>query len=406
MNKDNSLYWIWLSLALGFSNPKVIKVFNLYDDITAFYAGREFEWHLCGIFTEAETACLSKTGIEKAQDILNLCIKSDIRVIPLDSADYPECLRNIYAPPAVLYVKGKMPDFDSSFSLAMVGTRKATPYGVREAFNFACNLSKLGAVIVSGGALGIDSASHSGALYAGGTTACILGCGINYNYPRQNRKMREEITENGALISEYPPDTAPKPYHFPTRNRIISALSNAVLVIEAGKSSGSLITANCAAEQGRDVFALMGNVDSPMSVGSNELIKDGAVPVTGFRDIVEYYPHMFADSDFSQEYIADESELEEIHVKGKAAVPADKDKKTEENEKNISTDGKPPHHRSDVCLEGIELEVYKSVGNVQIHIDDLSVKLSMPPHKLLPVITKLEIMGLIKESGSRSYQLA
>ena len=167
-----------------------------------------------------------------------------------------------------------MPDIDNTFSIGIVGTRRATKYGIENSYRFAYALSKYGTIIVSGGALGVDGASHRGALATDGITICVRGCGLNCSYLRENSDIRSTIPKRGAVISEYPPDETPRNYYFPARNRIIAALSDGLLVMEAGKKSGSLITANLAAEQGKTIFALLGN-NSPQNEGSNALIKEG-----------------------------------------------------------------------------------------------------------------------------------
>ncbi len=405
MNNDNALYWVWLSLALGFHHHLAGRIYALYNDISVFYLGKEFEWRLSGLFTNAELKKLLNTKLSDAEQILSDCEKYGIQIISIESDLYPNCLREIYAPPAVLYVKGSLPDMQNVFSVAMVGTRRATRYGVKNAFDLSYNLSRYGAVIVSGGAMGIDSAAHNGALRSGGVTVCVLGCGINYDYLRQNRKMREAITVKGALVSEYPPDTAPLPYHFPARNRLISALSNAVLVVEAGASSGSLITANCAAEQGKDVFAVMGNIDSPMSCGSNTLIKEGAVPVSNFRDVLNHYPNLYTVSAENGALSGNEGDIAAVPVK----VPAQK--KKNQGEANCRQEPLPEQvcarrHIENTGLEPFAESVYLTIGAEAIHIDDLAASLCVPMFKLLPVITELELQGLIESVGGRYYKLA
>ena len=182
--------------------------------------------------------------------------------------------------------KDGVPDIDNTFSIGIVGTRRATKYGIENSYRFAYALSKYGTIIVSGGALGVDGASHRGALATDGITICVRGCGLNCSYLRENSDIRSTIPKRGAVITEYPPDETPRNYYFPARNRIIAALSDGLLVMEAGKKSGSLITANLAAEQGKTIFALLGN-NSPQNEGSNALIKEGlAIPVTDFMDIL------------------------------------------------------------------------------------------------------------------------
>lgn len=399
-------YWIWLTNALGYNTPKQKRVFELYENIRNFYEGGEKEWRFCGIFTEREIESLKRTSLNASQKILSRCMELGYSVLTFDSAEYPETLFHIYAPPAVLYVSGELPDFVHRLSVAIVGSRNPREYGVKHSYNFAYNLAKAGVTVVSGGALGIDCASHRGALNAQGITVCVLGCGINANYLSENARMRQNITFKGALVSEYPPDTPPKPYYFPARNRIISALSDGVLVIEAGEKSGSLITADFALEQGKELFALMGPADSKSDCGSNKLIKDGcAVPVTEYTDILQTFSGLYQTQSISEPYQGSQEELEEIPVKGKASASAE----TPSREKNIPPDNIPNSlqlsHKEHLNLSDKEQAVYQSINSEPVHIDELSAKLNIKIFQLLPILTKLEMLGLITGVRGRCYQL-
>jgi DNA protecting protein DprA len=193
----------------------------------------------------------------------------------------------------VLYVEGKLPPMDEKLSIAIVGTRESTPDGMWIARNLSMDLAKNDVIVVSGGAVGIDRAAHEGAMGQGGKTVCVLGCGIRYHYLMKNEKMRRNITQSGALVSEYPMDGDSKAWHFPERNRIISALSDGTVVVEAGYKSGALITADYAKEQNRDLFAVPGSILQPSSYGTNDLIKDGAIPVTTAEDILDEYRYRY-----------------------------------------------------------------------------------------------------------------
>jgi len=231
---DTTLYWVWLQKAIGCCNPKVKTILRFYPSIIDFYEGGQQEWLLCGCFTKGEFNNLCSTKLEAAQQIVERCNMLDYKIITPDTLSYPQQLKEIYEPPAVLYANGDLPDVDNILSIGMVGTRNATNVGKKLAYSIGYDLAKSGVIVVSGGALGIDSSSHHGALAAEGTTICVLGCGINYNYLMTNAQMRSQIAKSGAVISEYPPDTPPQKYSFPKRNRIISALSQGILVVEAG----------------------------------------------------------------------------------------------------------------------------------------------------------------------------
>ena len=211
---------------------------------------------------------------------------SDNHLLSFDSPNYPSLLKHIHCPPPLLYVTGD-PLALQSACCAMVGSRKASQYGLRVAGWLANELASLGLTIVSGMALGIDSRSHEMALSAGGTTVAAVGCGVDVLYPKQNAKLKDEIRLSGALISEYPLGTQPRPHHFPRRNRIISGISLGLIVVEAAERSGSLITARQAMEQGRDVFAVPGQIGTRHSKGSHKLIKEGAKLIECAADVTE-----------------------------------------------------------------------------------------------------------------------
>ncbi len=230
------------------------------------------KWHEEVLLKEADLE------IKKARD-------HGINIITFFDALYPENLKNIFDPPILLYVKGTLPAA-GLVCVAVVGSRTASLYGLRMAREIAKGLAEAGVTVVSGMALGVDSAAHEGALAGEGRTLAVLGGGIGRLYPAENKKLAKAISEQGALISEYPVEMEPQAGYFPVRNRIISGLSSSVLVVEAKEKSGALITADAALEQGRDVFAVPGNADSEKSRGTNALLKQGAKVVTSAEDIL------------------------------------------------------------------------------------------------------------------------
>lgn len=211
--------------------------------------------------------------------------KAGVGIVTCLDTHYPSALKEIYDPPILLYVKGTLPD-DSRLKVAIVGARQCTTYGRMTARAFAQNFAEAGAVVVSGLALGIDTAAHEGALAGKGLTVAVLGGGLNKFYPEDNRKLSEKIAQNGAVITEYPMDMDPSPSYFPVRNRIISGLSRSLVVVEARRRSGSLITVDTALEQGREVFAVPGNIDSVLSEGTNHLIRQGSRMATSAADVL------------------------------------------------------------------------------------------------------------------------
>ncbi len=228
---------------------------------------------------------LKKEDIDKE---FSLAQKLGLKILTQEDADYPQNLKHIPDPPFVLYVKGRLEEKDRC-SIAVVGSRRASFYGLTSAEKFSADLANEGFTIISGLARGIDTCAHKGALKSGGRTIAVMGSGFQYIYPAENKKLVETIAQNGAVISEFPINTRPLSQNFPCRNRVISGLSLGVLVVEAARNSGALITADFALEQGRDVFALPGKVDSDNSFGTNELIKQGAKLVSCAEDISEEF---------------------------------------------------------------------------------------------------------------------
>ena len=413
----NAEYWIWITLAVGYNNPKIKRISEIYTDVGKFYCGGEKEWRFCVFFTSRDIERLSCTKLSDAKNIIDRCNQLGYSVISIDDDSYPKCLYNIASPPAVLYVSGKLPDIDNQFSIGIVGTRRATQYGIKNSYKFAYALAKYGTVVVSGGALGVDGASHRGALAADGITVCVRGCGLNCRYLSENADIRRTIPQKGAVISEYPPDETPRRYYFPARNRIISALSDGVLIIESGAKSGSLITADFAVEQGKDVFALLGN-KSPQNEGSNNRIKEGsAIPVTDFMDILNEYDNLYAtdrEIDFDSISLED---IENLPVKGRNNL---KEKRVYLNNNNVSEAHSKDNnailvndkkhetqlkHKSNLELSRTAQTVYDYISNEPVHIDKISNDLNIPVFKVLTALTMLEMKGLVSALQGRKYIL-
>ena len=238
---------------------------------------------------DAVEALHSRRYRNMADEILDWCDKERCMILARGKPGYPALLEEIYDPPMVLYARGRVESLTRP-GVAIVGTRRPTPYGLLMAEGLAADLGARGIAVVSGLARGVDAAAHRGCLDGGGWTVAVLGSGIDIVYPREHRRMSVEVEKRGLLLSEFPPGTSPSPQNFPVRNRIISCLSLGTLIVEASEYSGSLITARLAMEQNREVFALPGNLTSPQSFGPNFLIKQGAKLVQSWRDIVEELP--------------------------------------------------------------------------------------------------------------------
>jgi len=258
------------------------------DDPAEIWHGGQSAWREAGIEQAAVSELFAtKQDIDPEATFAELT-KIGATVLPITSDSYPILLKEIYAPPPVLLVRGTFPAPADRHAIAVVGSRVTTPYGRQAATAFARDLAAAGVTIVSGLATGVDAIGHQAAVHAGTRTVAVLGCGIDQIYPYQNQQLAEDIlAKGGAIISEYPIGTAPSAYNFPQRNRIIAGLSRGVLVVEGREKSGSLITAELALEYGREVFAVPGSIFAETSAGPNRLIRDGARPVQTAADILD-----------------------------------------------------------------------------------------------------------------------
>ena len=286
MNMD--IYWFWLNGIEKLTPLKINKLLEKYQDAYAVYNAPYEELIVANILDAKliENIVCSK-DLTKAKEEMEQLQRKNISFITPASTSYPLNLKNIYNNPLILYQKGEYTFTDEDIYVAIIGSRKATQYGVRTAQKISCELAKRGIIIVSGMAYGIDAAAHRGALDAGGKTVAVMGCGIDNIYPKSNEVLYKEILRNGCVISEYPPGTEAAPYMFPARNRIISGLCEGCVIVEAAQKSGALITAKLALEQNREVFAVPGNITSPESCGTNELIKNCAAKlITSYEDIL------------------------------------------------------------------------------------------------------------------------
>ncbi len=292
---DNRLYWIWLQQALEPGGVKTALALSAFGSPEALFRASRSELMRAG-FTGALLERLCRKFLDPSARILESSLKDGAFVLTMGDDEYPDCLRNTYMPPLVLYGKGVLPPLDRLPAVSMVGTRKASEYGCRAAGSIAAGLAAGGCIVISGGAVGIDAASHRGALEGGGLTIAVQGCGLDVDYPKPNRRLREQIlAADGVIVTEYPPGSPPLSEHFPVRNRLLAGMAMAVCVVEAPKVSGSLITARLARNQGRDVYVVPGEITSGNSSGSNDLIKDGASLITSASEILREYGSRFPD---------------------------------------------------------------------------------------------------------------
>ena len=384
-------YWVWLTALPGLSNRSRLLLLERYgspEDV--YYADPEELAQVEGL-TPGQAALLADKSLTRADRILADCARGDMFLLTMQDALYPDRLRNIYAPPVLLYGKGSLPLFDEEAAIAVVGTRSCTPYGLRCAHRMGYELARQGAVVVSGMAKGIDGAAMRGALQAGGFTAAVLGGGVDVVYPAENRRLYEDIAATGVLLSEYPPGTEPLPGHFPVRNRIISGLSLAALVVEAPVRSGALITAHAALDQGRDVFAVPGPIDAAASVGCNRLIRDGAGLASDAWDILREYEARFPDK------LRREGTQDAPPVLGYQAR-----QKTEP--KPVAPSVSLSHNN--LSLTDDQICLLRTLTEEPMLADDLIELTGIPTRRVLSALTVLEIEHLVTQHSGKRYARA
>jgi len=297
---DTAVYYIWLSLRCGAGSEAPSFLLSHFGTPKDIYEADENALSRALPGRSGLVASLCDKDMETAQRVYDYCLRANVGIITLESPLYPERLRSIHAKPIVLYFKGTFPDVDKNVLISCVGTRKCSEKGARLAYTLGADLAAAGAIVVSGMALGIDTMCARGALSAGGRSIAVLGCGIDRVYPQENKQLMRDIMENGAVITEYAPGMVPNGKHFPVRNRIISGLSLGTVVVEAGRGSGALITAEHAGKQGRDVFAFPGDVDNKFYTGTNDLISDGAKMVRSAADILGEYEGVWRGRIFAE----------------------------------------------------------------------------------------------------------
>ncbi len=280
------LYAIWLSLACTAGTQTFKKLLLEFSSPEEIYLADEEDISSAIGEKSRDLRALFDKSLDRANEILHFCTSKNVGILTYFDDEFPISLKNIKNPPVLLYYRGKLPDFNSEFFVSVVGTRHLTPYGRKNAFTISYDLSRAGAIVVSGMARGIDGVALAGAVAGGAPTVAVIGSGIDVCYPIEHKRLAKEITKCGCVMTEYAPGTRPERFNFPTRNRLISGLSSATLVIEGNEKSGALITARCAADQGRAVYALPGNVGNETSAASNLLIKNGAKLFTSADDIV------------------------------------------------------------------------------------------------------------------------
>lgn len=360
---DTRELWLRLTLTPGLGPATVKKLFRHFGCADSICKAGEKALAACGFLRQESIAALSGPSpatVKAARNTLRLAEKRGITLLCLDDPLYPPLLGELHDPPPLLYVKGCLRALTGP-GLAMVGARAATSYGLQMAGMLAAGLARRRLSIISGFALGIDTAAHTAALAVDGSTIAVMGCGLDIVYPARNRNLFEQIAASGAVVSEYPFGTMPENFRFPARNRIISGLSLGVVVVEAARRSGTLITARQALEQGREVFAVPGRIDSPKSEGCHRLVQEGAKLIHTVDDI-----------------------LEELTLAPAPAAPA------------------PPAGREELGREA--KAIYSLLDAYPKNIEQIIAATDLPAHKIHEILLHLELQGLVAVLPGKQYQ--
>ncbi len=398
-------YWIWLQNALG-AGARTDELLSYFRTPEEMYKAGEYEWRLSGLLTPRKIELLKSSTVEKTNEIINECRQKGYKIITPDDNLFPERLKNLTDMPLVLYGVGDCSVMNDAVSIGMVGTRNASNYGIETAQKLSFLLALSGVTIVSGGALGIDSEAHAGAMLAKGRTLAFLGCGLSVRYLMENAPLRRAITRYGAVVTEYSPFTNASKTTFPTRNRLISGVSLGIVVVEAGVKSGSLITANFALEQGKDVFAVPGDIVRSSFDGANHLIKNGAKPVFTVEDILSEYEYQYGDLlDLSnaKATVASVPYVDYRKKKAKAQTNEDGEEpviKTEE--KPVKKIDKKPLPE-DISNEAVI--VYSVLNENGVHIDDIVRETNLKMNVVLSSLTELELLDFVQLESGKKYKI-
>ncbi len=358
---DDLRYWIGFNLVKGVGAARLRRLLDHFGSLAEAWTASNDEIRAAGLDRRTTESLLAARASLDLDAALRRVRAAGVTVYTWDSPDYPRSLRNIAQPPPVLFVHGTITEADE-WAVALVGTRRPSAYGREAARELAAGLAASGVTVVSGLARGIDAAAHRAALEAGGRTLAVLGSGLDCLYPAEHRDLAAAIARSGAVISDYAFGTQPEAANFPPRNRIISGLSKGVVVVEAGDDSGALITADFALEQGRDVFAVPGNIGQRSSRGPNRLIQQGAKLVQDVNDILEELNLTLVNE----------------RQQTRAAIPADQ----------------------------TEAQVLACLSSEPMHIDEVSAQLSLPMSQVSGTLALMELKGLVRQVGGMNYVVA
>ena len=400
-------YWIWFS-GLRLRARARRALLDRFGDPRTVFRLPHGELAELPELSERELARLERRDLEQAALIVRRCAAEGVRVLTLVDPAYPERLSTIPDPPAVLYIKGTLPAVDQEPVFTLVGTRRSSPYGERVAHRLGYGLASAGGVVVSGLAEGVDSAAASGALEAGGSVIGVLGCAIDQVYPRWNGALYEQVAAHGALLSEYPPDTPEERHYFPERDRIMAALSLATVVVEAPQRSGALITAHCAADYGRDVFAVPANVDSANSRGCIQLLREGAAVAAEPSDVLSLYAERFPKLLRPEQ---SKTPTAPPQAPTHAPEPEEAEEKPEKRGlfrlKKQKREGPAavPLKEALANLTENQCRIVGAIDSELTHVDDIVDRSGLPAAVVASELTMLTIKGYVRASPGKRFTL-
>ena len=355
---EEKRYWIGFNLVKGIGAVRMRALLAYFDSLADAWSASAEQLREAGLSPKlAEAVEKARTGVD-LERVWSQIEKLGVTVLTWDDELYPPRLKEIEQPPPVLYVRGDI-TMDDHYAVAIVGTRRITPYGRQITEDLASFLAGQGVTVISGLARGVDAVAHSAVLKAGGRTISVLGSGVDKIYPPEHMQMAEKMMKQGAVVSDYAIGTPPDATNFPPRNRIISGLSMATVVIEAGETSGALITAEFAAEQGREVFAVPGNILAPQSKGTNKLIQNGAQPLLSPQDLMQAL--------------------------------------------NLTRAGEFKAARKVLPKDAVEAQLLDALGAEPVHVDEIRNQTGLPIEKVSATLTLMELKGMVRQVGGMNY---
>ena len=412
------IHWIWFATRTGMGDKLKSVLLSHFEDPEAIYFAPELEFERFEDLSGSAVESLMDKDMTQSEDILRQCQQKGIHILTFQDAAYPARLKNIPDPPMVLYYRGTLPAFDELPVIGVVGTRKASVYGLTTAKRLGYQIAACGGTVVSGIATGIDGVAMKGALTAGGTVVGVLGCGADVIYPFSNRWLYADTEKYGCLLTEFPPGTPPLGRNFPRRNRIISGLSCGVLVVEAPEKSGALITARLSADQGRDVFVVPANIDVETAKGSNALMRDGAIPVSSGWDILSEYRYQFPGKvrekrtavtlTANAEELSREREEPALVAEQPRKQREKKEKKTLLRKKVIDNGEKSAYSdfkKTQTALTPDEEWIVGALGDGQKLVDDVIAESGKSAGVILASLTLLEVKGVVRRLPGRFIEL-